>query len=83
MNWKKDGARLFGMKEGPTIDNSHGDIYFFLDIARAPYHYFVFIGCKHLVVMKDMLKYVVRNYTFLIRGEYAKTNLAPWSGQYR
>ena len=60
MDWKENGAMLFGMKGCPVIDNSHGDTYLFLDITRTPYHDFVCIGSKHLVVLEDMLILVVR-----------------------
>lgn len=61
MDGKKNCVRLFGMDDGPMVDNFHGQIYFFPDIARAPDHDFVCIGSKHLAVMEDMLIYVVRN----------------------
>lgn len=70
MDWKENGAMLFGMKGCPVIDNFHGHIYFFLDITRAPYHDFVCIGSKHLVVIEDILIFVVRIVTIYIRLIY-------------
>ena len=66
MDWEENGTMLFGMKDCPVIDNFHVHIYLFLDITRTPYHDFVCIGSKHLVVNEDMLISVVRKVTIYI-----------------